>query len=96
MALLQSVKSLVTMLDARLELLDVLGAALTEGRLGLSVALLPLLRRGIDLRHRQPGRRRCQPGQIRRRRGPSALTGFLPPFRFCCVECSRVNWSASR
>lgn len=35
--------------DGLLELLDVLGPALTEGRLCLAVSLLPLLRRRIDL-----------------------------------------------
>jgi hypothetical protein len=35
--------------DGLLELLDVLGPALTEGRLCLAVSLLPLLRRRVDL-----------------------------------------------
>jgi hypothetical protein len=35
--------------DGFLELLDVLGPALSEGRLGLAVSLLPFLRRRIDL-----------------------------------------------
>lgn len=35
--------------DGLLELLDVLGAALAEGSLGLAVALLPFLRGSIDL-----------------------------------------------
>lgn len=37
--------------DRLLELLDVLGAAFSEGSLGLSVPLLPLLGSGIDLQH---------------------------------------------
>lgn len=36
-------------LDGALELLDVLGATLAEGSLGLAVALLALFRSGIDL-----------------------------------------------
>lgn len=35
--------------DGFLELLDVLGAALSKSSLGLAVSLLPLLRRRIDL-----------------------------------------------
>lgn len=35
--------------DSFLELLDVLGSSLTEGSLGLSVSLLALLGRGVDL-----------------------------------------------
>jgi hypothetical protein len=35
--------------DGLLELLDVLGPALSEGRLRLAVPLLPLLGRGVDL-----------------------------------------------
>jgi hypothetical protein len=35
--------------DGLLELLDVLGPALSEGRLGLAISLLPFFRRRIDL-----------------------------------------------
>lgn len=48
-ALLQVLQGVLMVLDGALELLDVLGAALTEGSLGLAVALLALLRSGIDL-----------------------------------------------
>lgn len=46
---LQVVQVLLVDLDRLLELLDVLGAALAEGGLGLAVPLLPLLRGGVDL-----------------------------------------------
>jgi len=48
-ALLKSRQRLLILLDRCLKLLDVLGAALSEGSLRLSVALLTLLRRGIYL-----------------------------------------------
>jgi hypothetical protein len=46
---LQVLQGLLMVLDSALELLDVLGAALAEGCLGLAVALLALLRGGIYL-----------------------------------------------
>jgi hypothetical protein len=50
MSSLEAVKVRLMDADGLLELLDVLGAALAEGRLGLAVTLLPLLRGSIDLR----------------------------------------------
>ena len=49
MTLLKSRQRLLILLDRRLKLLDILGPALSERSLRLSVALLALLRRGIDL-----------------------------------------------
>jgi hypothetical protein len=46
---LQVLQRLLVVLDGALELLDVFGAALAEGSLGLAVALLALFRGGIDL-----------------------------------------------
>jgi len=57
-ALLQALECLFILLNGCLQLLDVFGPPLAEGRLGLSVALLALLRRGIDL----GGKERC--GQL--------------------------------
>jgi hypothetical protein len=48
-AVLQVLQRLLVVLDGALELLDVFGAALAEGSLGLAVALLALFRGGIDL-----------------------------------------------
>lgn len=48
-ALLQALQRLLIVLNGSLQLLDILGPPLTEGGLCLSVALLALLRRGIDL-----------------------------------------------
>jgi hypothetical protein len=48
-AVLQILQRLLVVLDGALELLDVFCAALTEGSLGLAVALLALFRGGIDL-----------------------------------------------
>lgn len=49
MTLLESRQRLLILLDRRLKLLDVLGPALSEGSLRLSVALLTLFRRSVDL-----------------------------------------------
>lgn len=49
MVLLQGLQGLLVMLDGTLQLLDVLGATLAEGGLGLPVPLLALFRGGIDL-----------------------------------------------
>lgn len=49
MALLEILEILLMMLDGGLELLDVLGATLTEGRLCLTVTLFAFFRRGINL-----------------------------------------------
>lgn len=49
MALLQGMKCVLMVLDGSLELLDVLGAPLTECSLSLSIPLLALFRRSIDL-----------------------------------------------
>lgn len=60
MALLEILEILLMMLDGGLELLDVLGATLTEGRLCLTVTLFAFFRRGIYLARRdqsQPHRR---------------------------------------
>jgi hypothetical protein len=46
---LQALQLLLMVLNGALQLLDVLCAALAEGGLGLSVALLALLRRGVYL-----------------------------------------------
>lgn len=48
MTLLESRQRLLILLDRRLKLLDVLGPALSEGSLRLSVALLTLFRRSVD------------------------------------------------
>lgn len=52
-----------------LELLDVLGASLTESSLRLPISLLPLLRRRIDLSHRQSSRSDGTPEMPPGRRG---------------------------
>ena len=49
MTVLQILQRLFVMLDGALELLDVLCAAFTKGGLRLSIALLALLRGGINL-----------------------------------------------
>ena len=49
MTVLEVLQRLLMVLDGALELLDILGAALAEGSLGLPVALLALLRRGVYL-----------------------------------------------
>jgi hypothetical protein len=48
-ALLEVLERLLLVLNGALELFDILGPTFTEGRLGLAVALLALLGRGIDL-----------------------------------------------
>lgn len=49
MTLLQITKRIFILLDIRFELLDVLGTAFSESGLRLSVALLSLFRRCINL-----------------------------------------------
>jgi hypothetical protein len=50
--LLQGLQSLFIPLDGRLQLTDVLGATLSKGGLGLTIALLPFLGGSIDLERR--------------------------------------------
>ena len=49
MVLLQAGEGVLILLDGRFELFDIFGASLSEGGLSLSIALLALLGRGIDL-----------------------------------------------
>lgn len=49
MTLLQTLQRIFIAFDGSLELTDILGPSLTEGSLRLSVTLLTLFRRGIDL-----------------------------------------------
>lgn len=49
MALLQALQRVFMLLDGGFQLLDVLGPPLAKSSLGLAVALLPLLGRGIYL-----------------------------------------------
>lgn len=72
MALLEGRQAFLMLLDGRLELFDVLGASLPESRLSLSVALLSLLRGGIDLSSQR------EPLVVR---WVTVLTGLRPPLR---------------
>lgn len=49
MTLLESAQRVFILLDRCLELLDILGATFSERGLRLSIALLALLGRGVDL-----------------------------------------------
>ena len=74
MALLERGEGVVVLLDGGLELFDIFGATFTEGSLRLTVALLALFRRGVNLK----GERHDNTGS-----NGNVLTGLRPPLRFC-------------
>jgi len=88
---LQVLERLLMLLDGRLELFDVFGAAFTESGLGLAIALFAFLGGGIDL---ASSGQQCF-GHWERRKGwgvelGGQLTGLRPPLRFCC--CWGLSW----
>jgi hypothetical protein len=88
MTLLKRLQRLLVMLDRVLQLFDVLGPPLPECGLSLTIALLALLRRRIDLETVSLAGAERSNNSIRRQRERqwgstgSGLTGFRPPFLF--------------
>ena len=82
MTLLKRLQRLLVMLDGVLQLFDVLGPPLPECGLSLTVALLALLRRGIDLDTVSLAGPSGPTTASDAKGTGSGLTGFRPPFLF--------------